>query len=90
MGAYISRYTSAVNSRNGDDVTDAPVKVKAKVVEHVVARYDEVDNPETHMPSPKKITEFNLEPKYERSKFCVQKYRLLATYLQSHLNVWDS
>ena len=81
MGAYISRYTSAGNSRNGDDVTDAPgpVKAKAKVVEHVVARYEEVDNPETHMPSPKKVTEFCLKPKYERSKFCVQKYRLLAT-----------
>ena len=79
MGAYVSRKTSAGNSHKGDDVTDAPVIAKAKVVEHVVARYEEVDNPETHMPSPKKVPEFCLKPKFERGKFCVQKYRLLAT-----------
>ena len=39
----------------------------AKVVEHTVASYDATDDPETHMPSTKKLPKFRLKPKNEQS-----------------------
>ena len=80
MGAYISRGTTTTNAQAangtvyGDDVTDSPVISNARVVEHVVARYDDVDNPETHMPYAKVPTEFCLKPKYEQGKLVCNSY----------------
>ena len=37
----------------------------AKVVEHKVERYDDTDDPETHMPSAAKLPKFCLKPKHK-------------------------
>ena len=61
MGAYFSTTTT------DDDVTDTgPVIAKARIVDHIVASYEDVDNPETHLPYAKVPDEFCLKPKYER------------------------
>ena len=63
MGGYFSRTTT-------DDVPDnRPVIANARIVDHIVARYDDVDNPETHMPYAKVPTKFCLKPKHERGNF---------------------
>ena len=60
MGGYFSRITT-------DDVTDnRPVIANARVVEHTVARYEDVDSSETHMPYAKVPDEFCLKPKHKR------------------------
>ena len=43
----------------------------ARIVEHVVARYDQddVNSPEVHIPACAKVpTEFSLKPKYEQGR----------------------
>ena len=68
MGGYFSKTTTA------DDVTDTrPVIANARIVEHVVARYEDVDNPETHIPYAKVPDEFCLKPKYEKGMIKLEK-----------------
>ena len=43
-------------------------KAKAQVVEHTVAGYDTIDNPETRLPSTK-LPKFCLKPKNEQSMY---------------------
>ena len=68
MGDYFSKTTTT------DGVMDnQPVIAKARIVEHIVAKYEEVDNPETHVPYAKVPDEFCLKPKYERGMIKLEK-----------------
>ena len=79
MGGYFSRTTN-------DDATDTqPLIAKARVVEHIVARYEDVDNPETHMPYAKVPDEFCLKPKYERGTYELRQVFIGLAYLSRQL-----